>query len=151
VDIGGSKSDILSLKKYKLGKPIDAKKGIIFAPFDTIKTEKGDLSRLKQIEDWLGKDFDGVIVFDEAHNMGNAISVKGKRGRTKPAAKALAGIKLQDMFPNARVVYASATGATDVRGYAYLTRLGLWGPGTAFHDVNDFISKISAGGLDLYV
>ncbi len=44
-------------------------------------------------------------------------------------------------------MYASATGATDITQYGYLDRLGLWGKGTAFNDVNDFISKISDGGL----
>jgi hypothetical protein len=30
------------------------------------------------------------------------------------------------------VIYASATGASDVNNLAYATRLGLWGPETAF-------------------
>ena len=30
-------------------------------------------TRLEQIVNWLGKDFDGVIAFDESHNMGNAL------------------------------------------------------------------------------
>ncbi len=147
IDIGGSKDDIVELGKVKLSQKISADRGILFSTFSTIKTEKADGSRIKQIEEWLGKDFDGVIVFDEAHNMSNSTAQNGKRGKQKAAAKALAGIKLQDTFPNARIVYASATGATKISDYAYLTRLGLWGEGTAFHDVNDFIEKISAGGL----
>jgi hypothetical protein len=146
-DLGGSKGDVLSFNKFKLGQDIPAESGILFSSYDTIKQEKGSLSRLGMIEKWLGKDFDGAIIFDEAHTMNKAVSQKGTRGKTKPAGRALAGIKLQQMFPNARIVYASATGATDVSGYAYLERLGLWGKGTAFNDVNDFIAKISDGGL----
>src|SRR5687768_17917617 len=43
-------------------------------------------------------------------------------------------IDLQDAErnPDYRVVYSSATGATDVRNMAYMTRLGLWGIGTSF-------------------
>lgn len=146
-DLGGKKEDVLNFSKFKLGQDINVPRGIMFTTYDTIKTEKDTKSRLKDLERWLGKDFDGVICFDEAHNMANAAGKQGKRGRTKPSAKALAGIKLQQMFPKARIVYASATGATDISDYAYLERLGLWGPGTAFHDAQDFISKISTGGL----
>jgi hypothetical protein len=147
LDIGGKKDDIVELGKVKLNQKISAERGILFSTFGTIKTEKADGSRIKQIEEWLGKDFDGVIVFDEAHNMANSIASEGKRGKQKAAQMALAGIKLQEAFPQARIVYASATGATKISDYAYLTRLGLWGEGTAFNSVNDFIEKISAGGL----
>lgn len=148
--IGGDKAAIILQEKTKLKNNITATEGILFSTYDTIKSEKANdpnASRIKQIENWLGKDFDGVIVFDEAHNMANSVSQKGKRGKSKPSQKALSGIKLQDAFPKARIVYASATGASKVSDYAYLTRLGLWGEGTAFSDVNDFIAKISTGGL----
>jgi len=149
-DLGGKKTDIFPAAKYKVGTDIPAENGILFSTYTTLpgtQGKNGADTRLTQIGRWLGKDFDGVIAFDEAHNMGNAIGQTGARGKTKPSQKALAGIKLQQMFPNARVVYASATGATSVSNYAYLERLGLWGRGTAFHDVNDFVSKISDGGL----
>lgn len=146
-DLGGNQEDVLDFSKYKLGQDISAKRGIMFMSYDTLKYGKNDKTRLGDLERWLGKDFDGVICFDEAHNMANSAGKQGKRGKTKPSQKALAGIKLQQMFPNARIVYASATGATDIGDYAYLERLGLWGPGTAFNDSLDFTSKISAGGL----
>jgi integrase/recombinase XerD len=47
---------------------------------------------IQQIINWLGEDFDGVIAFDEAHSMGNAIAVKGKRGVRKPSQQAIAGL-----------------------------------------------------------
>lgn len=79
--------------------------------------------------------------------MGNAIAVRGRRGMTKPSAKALAGLELQNALPKARIVYVSATGATEVMNFAYAKRLGLWGEGTSFADAPDFINKVSAGGV----
>lgn len=144
--LGGNPDDIISLKGTKLLKTgIQADSGIVFVPYSTLKEQKE--ARLKMLTDWLGKDFDGVIALDEAHNMKNSVSIKKGRGKTKPSQQALAGIDLQRAFPNARVVYASATGATDISQYGYLERLGLWGKGTAFNDLNDFIEKISNGGL----
>src|SRR5208283_3208230 len=104
-------------------------------------------TRAQQIIDWLGKDFDGVIAFDEAHSMGNAIAIKGKRGLRKPSQQAIAGINLQRELPNARVVYVSATGATEISNLSYADRLGLWGEGTPFPDVNTFIDNVSKGGI----
>ena len=45
------------------------------------------------------------------------------------------------------MVYVSATGATEVNNLAYADRLGLWGPGTAFADRGDFLSRVAAGGV----
>ena len=103
--------------------------------------------RQNQLKAWLGEDFDGVFVFDEAHKMGNAIETRGARGKKKPSKIGLAGIEIQKTFPNARVVYASATGATELQNLAYGERLGLWGRGTAFNDKRDFIEKVSEGGI----
>ena len=48
---------------------------------------------------------------------------------------------------NARVVYASATGATNVENLAYARRLGLWGEGSQFADETEFITKIGSSGI----
>ena len=45
------------------------------------------------------------------------------------------------------VVYASATGATEVANMAYMTRLGLWGEGTPFKEFGDFVMEIENGGV----
>lgn len=100
-----------------------------------------------KLVEWFGEDYDGVIAFDESHAMSNAIGKKGSRGKIKPSDKATAGLALARRLPNARVVYVSATGATEVDNLSYLERLGLWGQGTAFPDVGDFINKIGAGGV----
>ena len=144
---GRSKDEVHDFSKVKLQNPIDFKDGILYTTYDTLRTAKGAHSRLDQIVKWLGKDFDGVIAFDEAHNMGNLLGRKGKFGKGKGSAKAAAAVELQSRLPNARIVYVSATAATDVEGLAFASRLGLWGRGTAFPDVNSFVSSIGSSGL----
>ena len=89
----------------------------------------GKASRVQQIVDWLGREFDGVVVFDEAHAMANAAGDKGERGEKKPSQQGQAGLRLQHALPDARILYVSATGATTVQNLAYAARLGLWGTG----------------------
>lgn len=45
----------------------------------------------------------------------------------------------QDKLPEARVVYCSATGASEPRNMGYMVRLGLWGAGTSFLNFKDFL------------
>ena len=81
--------------------------------------------------------------------MANAAgSATKQRGEAKPSQQGLAGLRLQHALPNARVLYASATGATTVHGLAYAPRLGLWGgDATAFNDRTDFVSAMERGGV----
>jgi endonuclease YncB( thermonuclease family) len=157
--IGWNSELIFDFGKNKIGTPVKTKDGIAFIGYDLLKSKKTQptilpgekkeiiASRLNQLIDWFGKDYDGVIVFDESHNLGNAVAVRGKMGMTKPAEKALAGVELQHRLPNARVLYVSATGATEVMNLSYADRLGLWGEGTPFANKHDFISNISSGGV----
>lgn len=155
--VGGDKDLLFWQGKTKPANPLAAKNGILFTTYSTLRGgekkqantagQKQGKSRADQIVEWLGEDFDGVIVFDEAHSMGNAISMKGKRGTKKASQQALAGINLQKRIPQARLVYVSATGATEVSNLAYASRLGLWGEGTPFAAVTDFIGNISNGGV----
>lgn len=132
----------------KLAKLDKFNKGVLFATYDTVGKERTKKdSNLNGLVNWLGKDFDGVIAFDEAHQMGNATGAKTSRGRSKPAEKAVACIELQRMLPKAKIVYVSATGATEVTNLAYAERLGLWGMGTPFPSQEAFVSKIDAGGV----
>lgn len=116
---------------------------------NVISAKQGKKSRMQALVEWLGRDFDGVIVFDESHLAGNAVPVKGKRGFTKPSQQALAVVDIQKALPNARILYVSATGATEVNNLAYATRLGLWGKGTAFKDRDAFITQVSNGGISV--
>ena len=155
--IGGDPGKIFFQGKTKAGNAITQVDGILFTTYSTLrggeKKQANDLgqaggkTRAQQIINWLGEDFDGVIAFDEAHSMGNAIAVKGKRGVRKPSQQAIAGINLQRELPNARITYVSATGATEVSNLSYAERLGLWGEGTPFADVNTFIEGVTKGGI----
>ena len=159
--VGGDKNFVFSQKKPK--DKINRNEGLLLMTYGTLAhgftpLSAGDLDnnnywnvdhadRVQQIAQWLGRDFDGVIVFDESHKMANGIGQAGTRGRTKPTATALAGIQLQTILPNAKVVYSSATGATEVRNLIYAQRLGLWGDGTPFGSAVDFISAVESSGV----
>jgi hypothetical protein len=124
---------------------ISLRRGVIFSSYGSlIASAKNGARRLDQIQRWLGSD--GVIIFDEAHKAKNALA----GGRGEPTLTGQAVIDLQDAThnPDYRVVYSSATGATDVRNMAYMTRLGLWGKGTSFPDgFKDFMEDIDGGGV----
>jgi hypothetical protein len=60
---------------------------------------------------------------------------------------ALAVIELQQRLPAARVLYASATGVSEVGNLAYMARLGLWGPGTAWPDFPAFLDSLRRRGV----
>jgi predicted RNA methylase len=164
-DLGGDPKWLIPVDKVKAGGEIKASKGIAFIAYTMLSSgeklaseEKNKVSeagtakkvaksRVDQLVEWLGKDFDGVIVFDEAHGMANATVTKGERGKKDASLMALAGLDLQKRLPNARVVYSSATGATEVSNLAYAERLGLWGEGTPFANVQAFIEQIGEGGV----
>ena len=150
VDLGGKESDIIDFSKEKGKKGGIGKfdKGIMFVSYDTLKSgKKGGETNADIIADWFGKDFDGVIVFDEAHKAGNLIAEKTGRGSKKPSQNAIKANDFQNSLKNARVVYASATIADKVSGLAFVSRLGLWGDGTQFSGVDDFVGKIGGSGM----
>jgi hypothetical protein len=145
--LGGLPIDIQPLASWKLGTPIAMREGILFVTYPTLRSGRNDATRLDQILAWAGDDFDGVIVFDEAHAMANAAGGEGSRGKVRGSEQGIAGVRLQNLLPRARVLYASATGASDVNNLAYATRLGLWGPETAFANREAFVADIRDGGI----
>jgi protein strawberry notch len=141
---------VTPLSRFQQGTPIRLSEGILFATYATLRTdERGEkLSRVRQIVEWLGSDFDGVIVFDESHAMQNAVGGKGERGDQAASQQGRAGLRLQHALPNARVVYVSATGATTVHNLAYAQRLGLWGgEDFPFATRAEFVEAIDDGGV----
>ncbi len=145
--IGGLPSDIIDLARWKIGEEITAPEGILFVPYGTLRSSRVEDTRLDQIVRWAGPGFEGVIVFDEAHEMGGVAGGEGALGQKQGSLQGIAGVLLQNTLPRARVLYASATGASDVNNLAYAVRLGLWGPGTAFANREQFISEIRDGGI----
>jgi hypothetical protein len=141
---------VTPLSRFPKGKPITLSEGILFTTYATLRSDdRGEkVSRVKQIVEWLGSNFDGVIIFDESHAMQNAGGGKGNRGDIAASQQGRAGLRLQHALPDARVVYVSATGATTVHNLAYAQRLGLWGgEDFPFQTRAEFVEAIEAGGV----
>lgn len=141
---------VTPLSRFPQGAKIALNEGVLFLTYATLRSDdRGErVSRVKQIVEWLGKDFDGVVIFDEAHAMANAAGGKGERGDVAASQQGRAGLRLQHALPQARVVYVSATGATTVHNLAYAQRLGLWGgEDFPFSTRAEFVEAIEAGGV----
>jgi hypothetical protein len=96
-------------------------------------------SRLYQVFKWLQGLSDHLhssplIIFDEGHKAKNLVPKSG----TKPSQTGRVVLTLQERFPKAKVIYASATGLTEPRNLAYMTRLGLSG----FDNVEKLMKKL---------
>ena len=123
--------------------------------------QREEWPRIGQLVRWLAGErpdeqalWDGVIVFDEAHHLANALGTReGQQMKTGAWQEAgslqgRAALELQRRLPNARVVYASATGATRVEGLAYAERLGLWaGEGEAWRSRAAFLKAMNEAGV----
>ncbi|WP_152592764.1 strawberry notch family protein [Nostoc sphaeroides] len=146
--LGGSEKDIIDLSNIKLGDPIPFTQGILFCTYSTLRSHHNGKSRLKQIVEWAGKDFEGAIAYDECHAMGNAMAQEGKLGMVAASQQGIVGLRLQNALPSARVIYVSATGATKVSNLSYANRLGLWQTGDfPFTSREDFVESIEGGGI----
>ena len=148
--LGQERLLVTPLSRFRQGTPIRLDEGVLFSTYATLRSQErgAKKSRIEQIVEWLGPDFDGVIVFDEAHAMANAAGGKGERGDIAPSQQGRAGLRLQHALPNARIVYVSATGATTVQNLAYAQRLGLWGgEDFPFATRGEFVAAIENGGV----
>ncbi|XP_023500089.1 protein strawberry notch homolog 2 isoform X2 [Equus przewalskii] len=129
-----------ALSKIKYGDNTTSE-GVLFATYSALigESQAGGQhrTRIRQVLEWCGEAFDGVIVFDECHKAKNASSTKmGK-----------AVLDLQNKLPLARVVYASATGASEPKNMIYMSRLGIWGEGTPFRTFDEFLHAIEKRGV----
>jgi predicted RNA methylase len=141
---------VTPLSRFRQGTPVRLAQGILFTTYATLRSDEreGKLSRVRQIVEWFGSGFDGVIVFDESHALQNAAGGKGERGDQAASQQGRAGLRLQHALPNARIVYVSATGATTVHNLAYAQRLGLWGGADfPFATRAEFVEAIEEGGV----
>lgn len=88
--------------------------------------------------------YSGVIVFDEAHK------AKNLEADTRTAKLVLA---LQERLPNARILYCSATGVSDIKHMVYATRLGLWGSANPLYPTFDSfqaaLAKRGVGAMEM--
>ncbi|XP_018017597.1 protein strawberry notch homolog 1 isoform X2 [Hyalella azteca] len=152
-DIGVTNIPVHFLSKMKYAKINSSvngniKKGVMFSTYSALIGESSSgqgkyKTRLKQLLNWCGDDFDGCIIFDECHRAKNLCPA----GSAKPTKTGLTVLELQNKLPKARVVYASATGASEPKNMAYMVRLGIWGLGTPFPEFNDFIAAVEKRGV----
>src|SRR5437868_8918430 len=144
-DLGLESIPLARINDYSAKEEITLPRGVLFSSYSSlIAAAKTGERRIDQIQRWLGSD--AVVIFDEAHKAKNALA----SGFGEPTLTGQAVIDLQDpeRNPDYRVVYSSATGATDVRNMAYMTRLGVWGIGTSFPGgFQEFMQEIESGGV----
>lgn len=139
--------EMKGFNKYSATDTIDHR-GILFTTYALLRSaDKKGNKRAHQLQHWLrGSDEGdgGHILFDEAHNLKNAVASKGSEASQigETVKKLLAD------NPKLRTTSLSATAASDVMNLGYLDRLGLWGPGTPFpNGFQQFANEISGGGL----
>lgn len=132
-------------------KGLDAQgNGIIFASYHLLVASKAtasehspESSRLGQLIHWLREDpKGGLIALDEAHRAKNVAA-----GKASASKSGLAALELQRACPHCCVLYASATGASELRHLGYLERLGLWGPGRPHGSFEELMNAVEGGGL----
>jgi hypothetical protein len=144
--------------------------GVLFCTYTLLTSEREIGKRIDQIVEWCGGDlFEGPVILDECHkakDMGSGLGRGGRRGRRgasrddeddigarngwgagKATKTATFVAELQERLPLARIVYVSATGASEPKHFMQLSRLGLWGPTTSFRDAEDFVQSIKRGGV----
>ncbi|KAL6567599.1 udp-glycosyltransferase [Orobanche gracilis] len=147
-DVGATCVKVHALNKLPYSK-LDSKivgirEGVVFLTYSSLiaSSEKGR-SRLQQLVQWCTEEFDGLVVFDECHKAKNLVPESGGQ----PTKTGEAVLDIQARLPEARVMYCSATGASEPRNMGYMVRLGLWGAGTSFADFSKFLGAMEKGGV----
>ncbi|CAI9087968.1 OLC1v1022187C2 [Oldenlandia corymbosa var. corymbosa] len=147
-DVGASCIEVHALNKLPYSKldskSVGIREGVIFLTYSSLiaSSEKGR-SRLQQLVQWCGPEYDGLIIFDECHKAKNLVPEAGGQ----PTRTGEAVLEIQARLPQARVIYCSATGASEPRNLGYMVRLGLWGAGTSFLNFRDFLGSMEKGGV----
>lgn len=149
--IGGNPRDIFFQGDNGARDAIPDRDGVIVTTYALIRDDR----RYEALVDWANSriEMNGILAFDEAHNMRNAIEDKHDEGsgRKNQSQQGMRGVEIQQAMPEAGVIYASATMATDVYNLGYAPRLGLWGKDAPFPSAEAFIAemhKLDEGALE---
>ena len=117
------------------------KDGVLFVTYSLLISKSAKGSRLDQVIRWLQQDpKGGLILFDECHKAKNLLQ-GGKNGKATRTAQVV--VELQTRLPNAKVLYASATGASVPKNLAYMVRLGTFNCAS----FEEFLATLEGGGL----
>lgn len=141
----GFKIPIKLINEFTPEQSILMREGIIFCTYKSLiaKSKSGE-RRIDQIMRWLGAE--GLEIFDEGHRAKHAFA--DENGKATQTGQAVLEIQDPVKYPDVRVVYSSATAASEVRHLAYQVRLGLWGEGTSFPlGFEQFAEEIESGGV----
>jgi len=140
--IGGDPRNVMFQGDRPAGEPLPSRNGIMVTTYAMLR----DPRRYAALVEWANENetMEGVVVFDEAHNMRNAVEDEHDEGSGKrnQSQQGMAGVNLQVDLPAAGVVYTSATMATDVYNLGYALRLGLWGQEAPFCSTGTFINEM---------
>ena len=141
----GFRIPIRLVNDYTPEQNILLREGIIFCTYKSLiaKSKTGE-RRIDQIMRWLGNE--GIEIFDEGHKAKHAFA--DENGKATQTGQAVLEIQDPLKYPEVRVVYSSATAASEVKHLGYQIRLGLWGIGTSFPGgFIQFAEEIEAGGV----
>ncbi|GAV64893.1 PHD domain-containing protein/Helicase_C_4 domain-containing protein/AAA_34 domain-containing protein [Cephalotus follicularis] len=147
-DVGAPCIGVHALNKLPYSKldskSVGIREGVVFLTYSSLiaSSEKGR-SRLQQLVQWCGPGFGGLVIFDECHKAKNLVPEAG----SQPTRTGEAVLEIQARLPEARVIYCSATGASEPRNMGYMVRLGLWGTGTSFSSFQEFLVALDKGGV----
>uniref|UniRef100_A0A7S3JZA5 Strawberry notch AAA domain-containing protein n=1 Tax=Aureoumbra lagunensis TaxID=44058 RepID=A0A7S3JZA5_9STRA len=150
-DVGAGQVTVLPMNKQDY-KPLRLDRGVIFSTYASLisaSKEKVKRKRIDQLVTWCGGEkFQGCIMFDESHKAKNLFA---SGSGAKPTKVGQAVLEIQRLLPNARIVYCSATGASEPRHFGYMERLGLWGshPGAPFPNFEVFLDEVESRGVGM--
>jgi hypothetical protein len=140
--IGGNPRDIFFQGDTGATEPVPERDGVLVTTYALIRSDE----RYRSLLDWANSrtEMNGILAFDEAHNMRNAVEDAHEEGAGKKnqSQQGKRGVEIQDDLPEAGVIYASATMATDVYNLGYAPRLGLWGENAPFVSAEAFIGEM---------
>lgn len=101
--------------------------GAVFLSYASLHNQR----RLNELVSWLAS-ADSLLILDEAHCCRNESATFAATQRLLDAAH--------------NVVYSTATFASSLKHMRYLSRLHIWGPGTAFYSFEDFVMQMRTHG-----
>lgn len=136
-----AKRDVNDMKlgdvvKINNSTPPMAEANVLFISYNSLVSDKS----YKEICEWMGSDFNGVIAFDECHRGKNLVITHTKTAKRID--------ELQEKYNSANILYVSATACSDIRHMAYLDRLGLWGYNHShFKTFKEFTECMKSGGV----
>ena len=144
-DVFADEIPLMSITKISYSQHISdhLSEGVLFSTYSSLISKKlrnsnstaKYESRYEQIAKWLGQNFNGLLVFDESHKARKYRPNQSNENNSMGSAVS----KIQKQFPNARVIYSSATMACDPSHLSHMSRLGLWDANNSF---NEFRNKI---------